>query len=502
MGRFAPLNVQELGGRSAGSVEIILATGQSNMRRSAALAWVPPSNLRVWNGTSTSVGTAFTPADPTTVNPATVFAARLAERDRSRTYYVINISDDGELVAQWLSTASSGVLMWDAVTANVEAALAVLGRTKVNRLLWWQGEADAGQSFTWEAQLTTVWGQFIGESWFPLSTPAMMFELNARNATYASLIRSQKRFCERNDENWTFVSQAHLRAGVEWDADAAHLTAAGMVASGEAAVAALTKSVGRPVDREVLYANRTYYVRLDGNDSNTGLENSAEGAFATVAKALSQISFYLDLNGYNVTVQLGDGTHARVTHSQSFVGGGYVNINGNSASPGNVVFGGIAMAAAGEIRLNHMQITATGTYAVAASANGARVFLISNILLGAASGAHLNASGQGARVAAFAAYTINGAAPKHIEVLQGGQFTQNAAVTVTLTGTPAFSTAFAFADRGGVIDFSATPTYSGAATGKRYQADRLSLINANGTAGASFFPGNAAGTTATGGQYT
>jgi hypothetical protein len=43
-------------------------------------------------------------------------------------------------------------------------------------------------------------------------------------------------------------------------------------------------------------------------------------------------------------------------------------------------------------------------------------------------------------------------------------------------------------------------TYSGAATGKRYAVATNAVLNTNG-GGANYFPGDVAGTTATGGQY-
>jgi hypothetical protein len=74
-------------------------------------------------------------------------------------------------------------------------------------------------------------------------------------------------------------------------------------------------------------------------------------------------------------------------------------------------------------------------------------------------------------------------------------------VTVTLTGTPSFTGAYAFCERVGL--FRATScTFSGAATGARYTAQANGVIYTNG-AGTTYFPGNAAHTTptATGGQY-
>jgi len=66
------------------------------------------------------------------------------------------------------------------------------------------------------------------------------------------------------------------------------------------------------------------------------------------------------------------------------------------------------------------------------------------------------------------------------------------AVSVTLSGTPAFSSSYAYAGSGAVLQLHAT-TFSGSATGPRYTATALGVVFVGG-AGASYLPGNAAGT--------
>ena len=121
-----------------------------------------------------------------------------------------------------------------------------------------------------------------------------------------------------------------------------------------------------------------------------------------------------------------------------------------------------------------------------------------------ANSCHAQAIGGG-RINFGSGYQITGSATTHIGAYLNGIVQPSiglsaSSVTITLVGTPTF-TQFALAESCGSI-YLPTPavSFSGSATGGRYQAILNGVINTNG-GGANFFPGNTSGSTATGGQY-
>ncbi|MEK3900750.1 hypothetical protein [Paenibacillus sp. FSL R7-0179] len=71
----------------------------------------------------------------------------------------------------------------------------------------------------------------------------------------------------------------------------------------------------------------TYYVRLDGSDSNSGLTNTAAGAFKTVQKAINSIP---QIVNHTVIVNVAAGTYAEEVVISGFSGRGVIQINGDS----------------------------------------------------------------------------------------------------------------------------------------------------------------------------
>lgn len=255
-----------------------------------------------------------------------------------------------------------------------------------------------------------------------------------------------------------------------------------------------------------LSANTTFYVRTDGSDANTGTANTAGGAWLTLQHAWDVVSL-LNLNGFRATIQIADGTYGSMLAEGMAPGqreSGNILFLGNTGTPANVIItstspalGATILAAGGQMTISGMELRCTGGNALQATVGGV-ISIGASVRFGVVTGGSHIRSDIGSYIAAGASYSIVGAAPIHINATQNGVF-NSPSITVTVSGTPAFSTAFAVASGGGQIG-AASVTYTGAATGPRYSATLNGVINTGG-GGANYFPGNSAGASSTGGQY-
>ncbi len=271
-------------------------------------------------------------------------------------------------------------------------------------------------------------------------------------------------------------------------------------------IAAATGKVSFPQGalgvRDKLTAARTYFVRPDGHDSNDGLSDNFGGAFLTIQKALDVVFGTLDFATFNVTIQLGDGTYSVGGHvTAPRLGTGSVTVQGNAANPENVIVNvssvGCFRAASGAaLIVKDMELrTSSGTNALVASVGG--VIQFAGIRFGATAAAHIRTE-IGGLVEATGNYAIVGNASSHINMGLCG-IARVSGRTVTLSGTPAFGSAFVLGTTAGMAVLNGN-SFSGSATGKRYDVALNGGVNVSG-AGVNYLPGDVAGTTATGGQY-
>jgi len=256
--------------------------------------------------------------------------------------------------------------------------------------------------------------------------------------------------------------------------------------------------------REVLSADRTYYVRTDGSDSNDGLTNSSGGAFLTIQAAIDA-AYAINFNGYTVTISIGAGTYtAGFTANGKPVGLiNYTNlvIKGGTGTATDVVISITSASAAlfklgAKATIQDLKIQTT-TAGHGIYANGGSEIHFSNINFGAVAYYAIYVSQSGSKVVADGNYAISGAQARHLSADQKG-FIEISSRTVTITGTPAIA-AFAFAAEVAMVR-AASVTFSGAATGVRYSVSENAVVQTSG-GGASYFPGDVAGSITTGGVY-
>lgn len=255
--------------------------------------------------------------------------------------------------------------------------------------------------------------------------------------------------------------------------------------------------------REALTADRTYYVRSDGSDSNTGRADTSDGAFLTIQKALDVVYGTLDLFGFNVTIQVQAATWTQsLSVSSPQVGAGLVTLLGDATTPSNVVISTtaacITVAGSGTLlTVRGFKLSSSSNNCMQATQGGRISY--GKIEFGAAGAYHLRADNAGAiSCPSGETFKLSGSAAGHLLTLSYGLISIPSS-TLTLTGTPAWGSSFV-SNQGGQVSLYGV-TFSGSSTGRRYDVSVNGVINTFGAGSAStYFPGNVNGVSSTGGQ--
>lgn len=262
--------------------------------------------------------------------------------------------------------------------------------------------------------------------------------------------------------------------------------------------------------KEVLTSNRVYYVRTDGADSHDGLTNTSSGAFLTIQQAVNTIT-NIDINGYTVTIQLGDGTYDESVILKNIVGfssPGDLIIQGNATNPTNVVISSstnscfIKTGSGSVWRIQNLKVTSIkiGGYGLYALNGGYIEF--SNINFGSfnsSSGCHIVSRGAGSNIIAVGNYSISGGGYIHIWADYGGLVNVSAR-TVTISNSPTFVYYAVFSGLGCIVSYSQTFINGNTITGTRHYGYLNGITQTNGNE-LTFYPGTINGNRQTGSQW-
>lgn len=266
---------------------VLLATGQSNFQVQENLAWTPAKTARRWNNVRNSdgsVGTALVPFDATKINTVESYVHHLAAARPEHDYYVLTVAIGGQPIAQWMPGASAPD-MYNNILLNIEDFLTAVDADKIDMMLWRQGESDAGNNIgLYPGNFETVMGRFYAETWFPRTTPVVIFGLvpyNVQIAGGASVnvarsyadVDAALQYCAGEDpDNRTFVRLSSLGSDY-WTAPTnIHNNAAGYWESGKLAANQIINAARSTTKRDYRQVEQLAYEGY-GNADSVGVGN-------------------------------------------------------------------------------------------------------------------------------------------------------------------------------------------------------------------------------------
>lgn len=274
------------------------------------------------------------------------------------------------------------------------------------------------------------------------------------------------------------------------DLTAANITDAS--AAGKALLTAADEAAQRVAlsVREQLTADRTYYVRTDGSDSNNGLSDTPGGAFLTIQKAM-QVAASVDLAGFTLKVKVGPGTYAENVVLPIVVGG-LATLEGDISDWDAVVISpasgdAVLIQGAGNFW------TVLGIKVESATGSGITINKLAaldygQVDFGACALRHISCNNSG-QFFAVGDSEISGSAQNHIYC--NGASGVCAGRTVTIGAGINFTNAFATSTVNSSVRLNSN-TFSGSATGVRYRVTVGGVMSVNG-AGATYLPGDSSG---------
>jgi hypothetical protein len=264
-----------------------------------------------------------------------------------------------------------------------------------------------------------------------------------------------------------------------------------------------TLSNANPLGTATVATGTPVYSAATGNDSNNGLAQTRAGAFLTLQKAID-VTAGLLIGPYAVSINAADGVYlAGVTVTGPWLGTASVTLVGNYTLPSNVRMQlvssfGAQVYSAGRLSIGGFRI-ATTTAGDCVRISGASFLGFSGAMeFGAAAWWHIISLSGSYFISNGVSLKLFGGAGFHSIYADGFAYLNTQISAALVFNTPAFGSGFAGATAGAQLAGNAG-SWTGGATGKHYEITYNGIIIVGG--GATFFPGNAAGTSVTQGQY-
>lgn len=241
--------------------------------------------------------------------------------------------------------------------------------------------------------------------------------------------------------------------------------------------------------REILAADRVYYVRKDGNDGNDGLADSAGRALLTIQEAVNR-STRLDTNNRVVYIRIGAGTYAEAVVVRRFIGGGTIDIRSTSGVAGDVRIEpptGSCILVLGEASVTRLTLKTVDGMCLSVAGAGSNCYYGGLVFDGAGVNGNVDVGG-GATAAEIEDCTLTGDCGYHVLVRNNAQLQVSNRV-LNIVGSPVLGSTFAFvSDRSALLAIGWSKT--GATTGGTayYVGGHSSIQSAGASAN---FPGGA-----------
>lgn len=269
----------------------------------------------------------------------------------------------------------------------------------------------------------------------------------------------------------------------------------------------------------LLTSNALWYVNgTTGDDTNydgtlaTHTAGTAHGPFKTLQRASNEVLKY-NMNGYDQVIYVADGTYASVVLNPQN-GAGTVHLVGNDAAPQNCIVTATAANThaifqnGGIWTVRGFRVSATGSGTCDGFANNYGHTQLMNMRFGPCVRGHITAGWNGTVILTAgptpSMFTIEAGATAQAHMLLS--FASNIAIdpynipNLQILGAVNLAQ-FCWAAQLGVIQVIYTAlTGKAFVHGQQYYATGNSIITAIG-GGASYFPGDSAGTLSYGGQY-